>query len=677
MTDETAVGEVDAGKTPREVEQSPRAVVKRWLAELDMAHAAEREWREEAVKLWDLYEGKVKKSDAFNILWSNTETLWPALYNSTPNPDVRRRFKDADPLGKHLSRVIERALSYQMDAQDFDEQIKRATLDQLVCGRGVVRVAYHPTFAPAADSSPVPSPPGPSSAQPVVDERVEVVHVAWDKFRRGPGKCWDEVRWVAFAHDLSRDAAAEKFGDEIAGKLTFSEAESDRKRDKQDRAVFATTEVWEIWDRDERRVLFISSGYKDQPCLVLPDPLELQGFFPVPRPLIAVTTTRSLVPIPLYRQYAEQAKELDRISQRINVVTRALKVRGAYSANMPELKGIIEADDREMTPIANVSELASIGGLEKAIWIMPVDRLIQVLQGLYVAREQCKQTIYEIGGISDIVRGASNPNETLGAQQIKTQWGSLRLRRMQRDVQRMIRDALRLAGEVICQSFSVETLAQQTGIQLPRAAQKQQAQQMAMQAQQMGQEPPPEVAQIMGLPAWEEIEQIMRSDALRNYRVDIESDSTVADSLDPEFEGVTSITRAIGEVMSIAGPAVQQGMLPIEVPKEISLALVRRARMGVAIEDAIEKIEAPQQQSPTEQEMQAIQGAQETLVRAASQVGQQVQRTAQESGMAAVQQGGAQIQQQLAELNARLDALTRALVGPQESQFGAVNSGVQ
>ena len=669
MTDETAVGEVDAGKTPREVEQSPRAVVKRWLAELDMAHAAEREWREEAVKLWDLYEGKVKKSDAFNILWSNTETLWPALYNSTPNPDVRRRFKDADPLGKHLSRVIERALSYQMDAQDFDEQIKRATLDQLVCGRGVVRVAYQPTFAPAADSSPVPSPPSPSSAQPVVDERVEVVHVAWDKFRRGPGKCWDEVRWVAFAHDLSRDAAAEKFGDEIAGKLTFSEAESDRKRDKQDRAVFATTEVWEIWDRDERRVLFISSGYKDQPCLVLPDPLELQGFFPVPRPLIAVTTTRSLVPIPLYRQYAEQAKELDRISQRINVVTRALKVRGAYSANMPELKGIIEADDREMTPIANVSELASIGGLEKAIWIMPVDRLIQVLQGLYVAREQCKQTIYEIGGISDIVRGASNPNETLGAQQIKTQWGSLRLRRMQRDVQRMIRDALRLAGEVICQSFSVETLAQQTGIQLPRAAQKQQAQQMAMQAQQMGQEPPPEVAQIMGLPAWEEIEQIMRSDALRNYRVDMESDSTVADSLDPEFEGITSITRAIGEVMSIAGPAVQQGMLPIEVPKEISLALVRRARMGVAIEDAIEKIEAPQQQSPTEQEMQAIQGAQETLVRAASQVGQQVQRTAQESGMAAVQQGGEHIQQQLAELNARIDALTRALVGPQETQF--------
>jgi hypothetical protein len=75
-------------------------------------------------------------------------------------------------------------------------------------------------------------------------------------------------------------------------------------------------------------------------------------------------------------------------------------------------------------------------------------------QQLYVAREACKQVIYEITGIADIMRGQTNASETLGAQEIKPTWGTLRLKRLQREVQRYSRDLLRMMLEIAATKFS-------------------------------------------------------------------------------------------------------------------------------------------------------------------------------------------------------------------------------
>jgi hypothetical protein len=55
---------------------------------------------------------------------SNIETLLPAIYNSTPSPDVRRRFGDRDPIAKSVSDIVERAISYSVDAYDFDAMMQ-------------------------------------------------------------------------------------------------------------------------------------------------------------------------------------------------------------------------------------------------------------------------------------------------------------------------------------------------------------------------------------------------------------------------------------------------------------------------------------------------------------------------------------------------------------------------
>lgn len=658
---------------PADVETSPSGIVKRWIAELDLADGEEKDWREESKKLWEQYEGKHRKADSFNILWSNTETLAPALYNTTPQPDVRRRFKDADPIGKHVSKIIERALSYQIDAYDFDDEIKAGVLDALICGRWVSRIKYTPVFgAPPLPPAPGAPPEDGTPSERVVDETVECEHVQWDKFRRGPGRTWREVTWVSFEHAYTRDMAEQQFGPEIAARLKFSKSgDSERIKDKDARSMFETCTIYEVWDKDSRRVLFISVELKSGPCAMVADPLQLTGFFPIPRPVYAIQNSRTLVPAPLYRMYAEQAKELDRISGRINVVTKALRLRGAYIANIAELKDIIEGDDRSMIPITNISEIAAAGGLDKAIWIMPTEKLIGVLRGLYEAREQAKQVIYEIGGLSDILRGATDANETATAQRIKNQWGSVRIRKLQREAQRMVRDLMRLKAEVICQTFGPETLAAQTNVQLPTGEQKAQAQMLAQQAQAMQQPIDPQAQQMLSLPSWDEVMQVMRSDALRTYRVDVETDSTVADTMDPELSGITEVVRSLGEVFNGAAQGMQAGIIPVEVPKEISLAIVRRARMGMAVEDAIEKIEPPQAPpSPTEQEMRALQGARETLMATAKQAVVPQMRAEQQAADDSArvdqiaqqgQQAAQQVQAELAEIRAMLTTLVNAV----------------
>src|SRR5579859_6377635 len=119
---------------------------RRWKKELQLAKKRERDWFTDAEKIVARYRGEEKKRNRFNVLWSNTEILRPAIYNSRPNPDVRRRFRDADPVGKAVSEVLERALSVFVDLDDTDDSIKNDVLDSLLVGRGVSRIRYVPTI---------------------------------------------------------------------------------------------------------------------------------------------------------------------------------------------------------------------------------------------------------------------------------------------------------------------------------------------------------------------------------------------------------------------------------------------------------------------------------------------------------------------------------------------------
>jgi hypothetical protein len=607
-----------------DVEKTPQGKVRRWLAELNLAHAREKNWRKEVEEIWDIYEAASAKGDTFCILWSNTEILAAAAYNSTPQPDVRRRFRDEDQVGKYVSRALERALSYEIDDYDFDAVMSDMVLDTLLAGRGVPRIKYEPKFskvnpdgtveaAPAAGEYVEPEeateaapdaesteqapadPNAPEAYEKISDQGVFCNHVQWDDYRQGPGKRWDDIPWLAYRHDFTFDMAEKAFGTAIAQALNYTQTENaeDATKDKDVRNVFKTCEVWEIWDKEELRVLFIAPSYAAQPCREESDPLNLRGFWPQPRPAYAIPNSRSTVPKPLYRMYKKQAKELEELSKRINKLIKALKVRGAYFSHLAELKTILEADDLEMLPVESGAEVAEMGGLDKALWIMPVDKIIAALQGAYQARNEIKQTIYEIIGIGDILRGASDPNETAKAQQIKSQWGSIRVQKLQREIQRVARDLMRLKAEVIAQQFTAEQLAKITNIKLPTPQEKDFASKTAAQAKQAGQQLPPEVEHMLGLPTWDDVVKVMQSDEMRSQRIDIETDSTVAETIDRDMTGMGEMLQALSGWIQQAFLAVQAGAMTIDTLKEIALSIVRRARLGSAVEDAFEQIKEP------------------------------------------------------------------------------------
>jgi hypothetical protein len=323
-----------------------------------------------------------------------------------------------------------------------------------------------------------------------------------------------------------------------------------------------------------------------------------------------------LIPTPLYKIYEPQARELNRLSQRINRILNAMKVRGFYDGTMQGLKDLLNADDNTLLPAENVAGLQDGKNLQNSIWMMPLQDLIAVLQQLMVGREQCKQTIYEITGIADIMRGNTRASETATAQQIKDRWGSLRIQDFQGAVQEYVRDSLRIMAELAAEHFSQETFAGMTGLDFATDQEIEQAQkimqagqqfQMQMQQQmqmqppgQPGQPPqqpevPPQLIQalqqanvILAKPKWTEVLGLLKDDTARRYRIDIETNSTI--NLDSQ-ENKQNVSEALGALATMYQsflPAIQSKAMTMPTLKAITLATMRKFSFGREVEESIE-----------------------------------------------------------------------------------------
>lgn len=600
--------------TEKDAVKSPGAIARRWILEIQMAKKREKDFRDTGQKIYERYRGTNRKKNSFNVLWANTEVLRPAVFSNAPKPDVRRRFRSSDALGKAVSEVLERGLSFSVDAYDFAEVVKLDVLDMLLPGRGVSRVRYIPSFrqvgvAPAPDGTHDES--GEESTHEAFEgdeeeveyEQVLCEHVDWQDFLHGPGKIWDEVRWVGFRHRFTKDDATEKFGGDLAGKLKYDEVKDDaleKQENKDLQQIFKTAEMWEVWDKDSRKVFFVQETFREQVLYPKPDarkpestqgepPLKFKGFFPCARPLMAVEDSSSLIPTALYEQYKEQAEELDRVSTRINKLVNQMKVRGIYDSVLSELADLLKGDDGDLVPSENTAKLYALNGdLNKAVWMLPIDMLARVLKELYLSRDQAKAAIYEITGISDIVRANTKASETLGAQELKANFANLRLSRLQKEVQRYVRDVIRLMAEVMGEQFAVATLAQMTGLQFPDQQMKIQAQAQAQQLSAQQQEIPEQLQAVLMVPSWDEIMQVLKSDFAREYRVDVETDSTVADTLANDMQALRDVLTGLVEFWQGVGPAVLSGAIDMQAVKAISLQITRRAKLGLEVEDALE-----------------------------------------------------------------------------------------
>ena len=658
--------------TPEDAGKGAPGVVARWIAELDLSDKVEKNWRERAKDVQERYrdektqnERRYSSSNRYNILYSNIQTICPALYNQSPTPDVRRRYRDADPVGKEIAEVLERCLSFTMDDCDFDRYMRLAIKDQQICGRGVTRVRYDPVFGEESDEMGDPY-------DDLKGEEVKFQHVNWADFRHGPGRTWEEVEWIAFSHLMTRDALRDKFGDKIGDEveLDYTPIGMEDKDGDVVADTFKRATVWEIWCSRQKEVIFISKTLKERPLKTDPDPLQLRGFFPTPRPLYATENTDSLVPVEPFRFYRDQANELDNITRRISGIIAACKVRGIYDSTITEMSNLMDAGENMMVPAQDVLPLMQSGGLDKAIWMWPIEKIAGVLNELYNQREQIKKTIYEITGIADIMRGSTASSETLGAQQLKVQFGTMRLDDMGRDVQRYARDLVRITAEIISEHFSPDSIAMMTDIKLPSQEEKMMAQQQAQMMAQQQQPMPPQLEEMLQKPTWGECMQVLRDDKQRSYRVDIETDSTISGDQAMDQKSVTELLTGVSTFISNAGPAVEAGYLPLEAAKSMLMSAVRRFRMGREVEDALDMIGDEEGGAAGDGQQQAQQAQQQQMEQqAAAQADQMKMQMEQQNSAIKAQetQQRAQIEQDKMQLDAKVQQASLMI---QEQEIG-------
>jgi hypothetical protein len=622
----------------------------------------------------------------FAILWSNVSTLQPAIYAKQPVPMVDRRYRDEDPVGKVASEVLERALGFSLDQYDFDGRVKLCVLDYLLPGRGQVWVRYIPHMREVNaeqdyelgegvqddDDTEVGEVETPEATEEVVYEEVQCDHVSWKDWLTNPAREWAEVRWVGRRVYMTKAELTERFGAAMAKNvpITTTSTGTDTASDAQKQSS-QTGEVYEIWDKPSKMAYWVCKGYTGGVLDKREDPLGLTNFFPCPPPLNATTANDSTIPVADYVQYQDQADELDELTARIGKLQDALRMVGVYAGEANrELQLVFSpGNENKLIPIDTFDLWKEKGGVRGLIEWVPVDMVIQVLKGCYEARSQVLNDIYQITGLSDIIRGESNPNETATAQRMKGQWGSLRVRDRQRDLQRFCRDAIRLKAEIIAEHFSIDTLKAMTNVKLLTAAEKQQIEKimpLIQQAQQSGMPIPPGLApdpamlELMAQPTWEEVQALLRDDALRSFRIDVETDSTVQPDENAAKMAFTEFTSAIVGLMSAAASIVPSAPYTAPLFAEVLKQGARTFNVSRSMEDVIDKVfeqaEAappvqPQGPPPLDESAMQVEQLKSQTAQMQAQIEQQRTQMEGQLGMAELNLKGQELQVKAAALS--------------------------
>jgi len=467
-------------------------------------------------------------------------------------------------------------------------------------------------------------------------------YVHWKDFGHSVARTWEEVtsvwRWVY----MTKESLVERFGEEMARKIPLDAGPETNKQYTQSSKDFTRAKICEIWDKESGKVYWIS---KSCPQILdeRDDPLELENFFPCAKPLYATMTSDTLVPVPDFVLYQDQATELDILTDRIDGLVKALRVRGVYDASQPTLQRLLpEGDNNTLIPVDKWMAFSEKGGLKGSIDLLPLDTLSAALLQCYRAREEIKGQIYEITGISDIVRGQTAASETATAQQIKGQYAGLRLRSMQEDVALFASELFQLKAQVICTKFQPSTILQYAAAQAMQPAD----QELIPQAL-----------------------ELLKNKPLRSFRIQVDSDSLVQIDEQQNKRDRTEFLQAMGGFLNQALPMGQQApeMIPmlVELVKFGIGAYKKAEPIEGTIDQAMEQMKQKQQQMaanptppPPDPEMLKLQAQAQSEQMKMQATAQADQMRAQVDGQIA--QAKAQAEMQIAQMKMQADAALEA-----------------
>lgn len=426
-----------------------------WAARIQESEKAYKPYYEMIQKARQAYKTEQKSigsltipaKSAYNIFWSGIETQKPFLYFKRPKPYLERVNKIASATEQVACKMLERALEWDLTQFDFDSMAKYVRNDYLISGCGILWENYCPTFKSIQLSTDDSAELEVKDRELVVSNYIDPQYFLADTRHVG---IWEDVTWIAKKIFMRRAEVLEQFGAEVLERLDM---EAEQTQEELDKSVC----VYEIWDKTTKRVYWITLEGPAQILKILDDPLKLNGFFPCPKPIFATMTNDSLIPVPDFAMIQQMLDELTGITERMRLTMQALKISGVYDNSFHKLADIFE---KEVTLVSlpDFDKLKTAGGIKGVIDFVPIEQYVMALEALALRRDDLVNRIFEITGVSDIMRGNSNQVETATAVTKKTNFGTLRNQDRQNDMQRFICDLYRIKAEIICEHFAPETL---------------------------------------------------------------------------------------------------------------------------------------------------------------------------------------------------------------------------
>jgi hypothetical protein len=610
---------------------------KRWLAWVEDAEHALKDWQTKADNLDKLYANlnelaAMGRDRQFQMFWANIQVLGPSIYSRPPVPVVVPRFKDRKPVPRAASEMLERCTVVGFELQDIDGVMRLVRDDLTVVARGAAWVRYE-------------------SNEDGKGQRVCIEFADRKDFLTDPARTWKEVDKVAKRSWLDKKAMKKRFKGVDAEVLAQASYETRKDEHGEDDGI-KKAGVWEIWCKSENKVVWVTEGIEETLDEDKPH-LELEDFFPCPRPAYATLQRRSLVPVPDMLFYKDQLEEINELTARIDALSDALQVRGFYPAGAGELGDAIETaikstvGNQVLIPISNWSLLGGASAKDTIVWL-PIDQVATTIVQLVELRKQLIADVYEITGLSDIMRGATEASETATAQQLKSQYGSVRIKDRQNELARFARDLVRISAEIMAENFTSKTMLEMSQLEIPTdadikeqikrleeqirgiiaqvekakadpqmvqqaQANPEQAQQMLQQAQQQAQGLKAQIDKLNDTATVEKVMKLLRDQKTRPFVLDIETDSTIAPDENAQKQRATEFVTAVGGYMGQAIPLVQAVPQAAKLVAETLKYVAGQFRAGRQLEGVIEEFadDMAQMASQPKQDPMAAKGAAE------------------------------------------------------------------
>jgi len=451
--------------------RSNKQVGDHWLTRIENSRDYEKPYRLQAALAIERY--KSERPDRITSNTANQKTRFPTNRNNLWYGIVNEKSANIMPemprlvLKKRQAKqgvlelmdrkafsviceIIEKALSYFIDTFPHEEY-NDFMFDFIVTGRGVLWV---------------------NSKINQDSQTIQFERVPWYNFAIDPRLTWSEVKWVARRHFLNLVEFKKNFPDADFSKVKptdyFNAMTDDDSYLKVSNIAQLTgdkyIEVWELWSKDTKEILFLSRNYDNYVCKKIKKEKNFE--FPTPRPAVYVKNLTSMIPQSELITYASELDDVAEMSLKIREAVHVINTKGYTSQNYGDLVSkLCSVSDNTIVTYGSGSVLQEGKEQQQLIKYMDFEPHMKVINAINQQIQQTATTVYELSGIAGIRRSTQQGTPpTATSKRIDLMMGDKVILTQDKKIDAYLERLYQIGAHLICKHFSQETLEKITGM---------------------------------------------------------------------------------------------------------------------------------------------------------------------------------------------------------------------